>query len=69
MDNKNQKPLSAADLWQIHWASGANILLGAWLLVAPWLLDCQNITAQVNERGNRHGHLFRWRGQRQRPIV
>ena len=23
MDNKNQKPLSTADLWQIHWANVA----------------------------------------------
>lgn len=34
-----RKPLSSADLLQIHWASGANILFGAWLFLAPWLLD------------------------------
>src|ERR671919_438623 len=38
MNEKPRKPLSAVDLWQIHWASGANILFGAWLLLAPWLL-------------------------------
>jgi hypothetical protein len=27
MNNKKRKPLSSADLWRIHWASGANILL------------------------------------------
>ena len=26
MKNKNRKLLIAADLWQIHWASGTNIL-------------------------------------------
>jgi len=29
----NAKPLNAADLWRIHWASGANILLA---------VNCQN---------------------------
>lgn len=44
MNNQNQErrggrePLSAGDLWQIHWASGTNILFGAWLFVAPWVL-------------------------------
>jgi SPW repeat-containing protein len=33
------EPFSAADLSQIHWASGANILFGAWLFIAPWLLS------------------------------
>jgi hypothetical protein len=69
MDEKNQKPLSTADLWQIRWEGGAKILFGGRLLVAQWLLDCQKITAQANEHGNRHGHLCRWRGQRQRPII
>lgn len=32
------EPFSAADLSQIRWASGANILFGAWLFAAPWLL-------------------------------
>lgn len=35
----DDEPLSAADLWQIHGASGTNILAGGWLLIAPWLLD------------------------------
>jgi SPW repeat-containing protein len=34
-----REPYSAADLSQIRWASGANILFGAWLFVAPWLLS------------------------------
>jgi hypothetical protein len=38
MKENERQPLSATDLWQIHWASGANILFGAWLFVAPWLL-------------------------------
>ena len=27
LKNKNRKPLIAADLWEIHWANGTNILL------------------------------------------
>ena len=33
------QPFSTADLSQIRWASGANILFGAWLFIGPWLVS------------------------------
>ena len=33
------EPYTAADLSEIRWASGANILFGAWLFIAPWALN------------------------------
>jgi SPW repeat len=44
------EPYSAADLSQIRWASGANILLGAWLFIAPWLLSYTQDVIRWNDR-------------------
>ena len=44
------EPYSAADLSEIRWASGANILFGAWLLIAPWLLNYMQNVIRWNDR-------------------
>ena len=38
MKDEKREPLTAADLGQIRWASGTNILIGIWLFIAPQLL-------------------------------
>jgi hypothetical protein len=43
------EPYSAADLSEIRWASGANILFGAWLFLAPWALNYAQDVISWNE--------------------
>jgi SPW repeat len=44
-----REPYSAADLSEIRWASGANILFGTWLFIAPWVLNYAQDLISWNE--------------------
>jgi hypothetical protein len=44
-----REPYTAADLSEIRWASGANILFGAWLFIAPWVLNYAHDPISWNE--------------------
>lgn len=44
-----REPYTAADLSEIRWASGANILFGAWLFIAPWVLNYAQDAISWNE--------------------
>ena len=44
------EPYNATDLSEIRWASGANILFGAWLFIAPWVLNYAQGVVRWNDR-------------------
>ena len=44
-----REPYTADDLSEIRWASGANILFGAWLFIAPWVLNYAQDAISWNE--------------------
>ena len=48
-EGPRREPYSAADLSEIRWASGANILFGAWLFIAPWVLNYAQDVISWNE--------------------
>ena len=48
-ETSRREPYSAADLSEIRWASGANILFGAWLFIAPWVLNYAQDVISWNE--------------------
>jgi len=49
-ETPRREPYSAADLSEIRWASGANVLFGAWLFIAPWLLSYIQNVIRWNDR-------------------
>jgi hypothetical protein len=48
-ETPRREPYSAADLSEIRWASGANVLFGAWLFIAPWVLNYAQEVTSWNE--------------------
>jgi SPW repeat-containing protein len=48
-ETPRREPYSAAELSEIRWASGTNILFGAWLFVAPWVLNYAQEAISWNE--------------------